>query len=59
MPLKRQLTYLKEARKLAKLRKIKEKNETLVEDISFLLEDKSIKSLWVPRNNILYYKDFD
>ena len=35
MPPKRQLTHLKEARKLAKLRKIEDKSETLVEDTSF------------------------
>lgn len=53
MPPKRQLTHLKEARKLAKLRKIEDKNEILVKNISCLLKDKSIKSLWVPENNIL------
>lgn len=41
MPPKRQLTHLKEARKLAKLRKIEDRSETLVEDTSFLLEDES------------------
>ena len=45
MSLKSELIYLKKARKLAKLRKIKAKNETLVENISFLLKDKFIKNL--------------
>ena len=43
MSLKKQLTYLKEAKKLAKPRKIEYKSKILVEDTSFLLEDKSIK----------------
>ena len=44
MFLKRLLTDLKETRKLAKLRKIKDKSETLVKNISFLLEDEFIES---------------
>lgn len=59
MPLKRQLTYLKEVRKLAKLRKIEDKSETLVENKYFSLEDESIEDSWVLKNNISYYKDFD
>lgn len=53
MLLKRQLTNLKEAKKLIKLRKIEDKTEILVEVISFLLKDKSTKGLWIPKNNIL------
>ena len=44
MPPKKQLIYLKDARKLAKLRKIEDKSEILVEDIFCLLEDESTKS---------------
>lgn len=45
MPSKRQLIYLKEDKKLAKLRKIEYKSENLIGDTCFLLENKSIKSL--------------
>ena len=44
MPSKKQLTYLKKAKKLAKSRKIEDKSKTLVENISFLLWDKSTKN---------------
>lgn len=40
---KRQFIYLKEARKLTKLKKIEARNKTLVENISFLFKDKSIE----------------
>ena len=59
MSLKKQLTHLKKIRKLAKLRKIKKKSETLVENTSFLLEDKSTKSSLGSKNNTLFYKNFD
>lgn len=58
MPLKRQLTHLKKAKKLVKLGKIKNKSETLIEDTPFLLENKCIKSSWVPRNHTSYYKNY-
>lgn len=46
MSFKRQLAYLKEARRLSKLRKIRDKDGIFIEDISILLKkDKSIKSL--------------
>lgn len=45
MPSKIQLIYLKEARKLAKLRKIKAKSKTLVKNTFFLFENKSTKNL--------------
>ena len=59
MPPKRQFTYLKEARKLAKLRKIETKSKTLVEDISFLFEDKFTEGSWIPKNNISYHKNYN
>ena len=59
MPPKRQLTHLKKAKKLAKLRKIEDKSETLIKDISFLLEYESIEGLWVSGNNTSCHKDFD
>ena len=59
MPLKRQLTHLKKARKLAKLRKIGDKSETLIEDTSFLLKDESTEGSWLPGNNTSCHKDFD
>lgn len=59
MSLKKQLTYLKEAKKLAKPRKIEYKSKILVEDTSFLLEDKSIKDSQILRNNTSCYKIFN
>lgn len=59
MPPKKHLTHLKEARKLAKLRKIKDKSKTLVENISFLLENEFTESSQILKNNISYYKDFN
>ena len=56
---KKQFTLLKEAQKLAKLRKIEAKSEILIEDISFLFENKSLKRSWISQNNILYQKDYD
>lgn len=50
---------MKEAKKLAKLRKIKDKSEILIENTSFLFEDESIESSWISENHLLYYKDFD
>ena len=59
MPTKRQLTHLKQARKLAKLGKIEDKSETLVKNTSFLLENKSTEYSWVSGNNTSCHKDFD
>ena len=50
---------MKEVEKLAKLRKIKDKSETLIDNTSFLLEDESTEGLLVLRNNKSCYKDFD
>ena len=44
MPLKKQLSYLKGARKLAKQRKLEIKNNILKKDIFVLFEDKLIGS---------------
>lgn len=57
---KKQFTHLKKARKLAKLRKIDAGSETLVKDTSFFFEmDESIERSWLPKNNIIYHKDYD
>lgn len=53
------MTHLKEARKLAKFRKIGTKNDTLVNNKSFLFKDESIKDLCRSENNTSYCKDFD
>ena len=45
MPLKKLLFHLKKVKKLAKLRKIENKSETLVENIFFLLEVESTEGL--------------
>ena len=50
---------MKENEKLAKLRKIKDKSETLIDNTSFLLEDESTKGLLVLKNNKSCYKNFD
>lgn len=59
MPLKRQLTHLKETRKLAKSRIIENKSNILVKNISFLLKDKHIKDFQIFKKDILYHKIFD
>lgn len=59
MPPKRQFTHLKEAKKLAKLRKIEARSETLVGDTSFLFEDESTEGSWIPENNTSGHKDYD
>ena len=56
---KKNLTYLKETKELAKLRKTEDKSKALIEDTSFLLEDESTETLLVRGNNILYYKNLD
>lgn len=57
MPLKRQFTYLKKAKKLAKQRKIEVKNNNiLIENISILLKDKFIKDLLVYEKDISCHK---
>ena len=59
MPPKRQLAYLKEARTLAMLRKIEAKNDTLVNNESFLFKDRSTEDLCGSENNTSYHKDFE
>lgn len=59
MPPKRQLSHLKEARKLAKQRKIEIKNDILKEDASFLFEDESIGGSWVSEKVITQYGNLD
>lgn len=56
---KRQFVYLKEVKKLAKLRKIKVKNNILVNNKYFLFEDKAIKNLFRSGKNIFYPKNYD
>lgn len=45
MSLKKQFTYFKKAKKLAKQRKIEVKSNILIKDISVLLADESIEGL--------------
>ena len=52
MPPKKQFIYYKKRRKKVKQRKIEFKSNILTENIFFLLEDKSIKSLLVYKKNI-------
>lgn len=50
---------MKEAGKLAKLKKIEAKNNTLVNNKSFLFEDEFMKDLFRFEKNISYLKDYD
>lgn len=50
---------MKKGRKLTKFQKIEVKNKIFIENIYFLLEDKSIKGLLILKNNILCYKNLD
>ncbi len=59
MPPKKKVTHLKEARKLAKLRKIEAKSEILVENTSFLFKDESIKGSQILENDTLCHKNCD
>ena len=59
MPPKKQFIYYKKRRKKVKQRKIEFKSNILTENIFFLLEDKSIKSLLVYKKNIPQYKNLD
>ena len=56
---KSEFTHLKKVKYIAKLRKIKAKSKSFVKNIYFQFEDKSIKDLWVSKNNILYYINFN
>lgn len=59
MPSKKQFTFFKKAKKLAKQRKIKVKSNILTENISVLLEYKSIEGSLIPKKDILWYKNLD
>lgn len=57
MLVKKQLTLLKKAKKLAKLGKIEAKSQTLIENTFYLFKDEFTETLLVPGNNISYYKN--
>ena len=59
MFLKRQPSHLKEAKKLAKQRKLEIKNNILKEDASVLFEDKSIGGSQISEKVITQYGDLD
>ncbi len=59
MPPKRQLSHLKEDKKLAKQRKLEVKNNILEEDAFVVFEDESIESSRVSEKVGPQYRDLD
>lgn len=55
---KNQSTSLKKVKYIDKLIEIKAKSKSFVKNVSFSFENKSIKSLWILKNNILYHTNF-
>ncbi len=56
---KRQFTHFKEARKLAKQRKIEVKNNILTENTFVLLENESTEGSWVSEKHTSWQRDLD